>query len=233
MSALLSAIAASRRRSSTNIKTSLVAWWSLNEASGNRSDSHGANTLSNIGTAIGGAAGRIGNASNHVFVSGSWLGAAFNGISSGDFTAGAWVNFNTVTSFAGLMSQDNNSGTNRHWAIRTNGSNQWGFYVLNSAVTLHQATATAAATAGVWQFVVARKMGAEIAIFIDSVKQALTGVFSGAAQTAASDLRLGAYGGGGMINARIDEAFVFSRALSDAEIATLYNGGAGLAYASL
>jgi len=78
--------------------TGLVAWWSLDEASGNRADSHGGNTLTDNNT-VGYAAGKVGNAADFESGDSEYLlcTPASAVPAAAGWTLGAWVRWETVT----------------------------------------------------------------------------------------------------------------------------------------
>src|SRR3990167_7395409 len=79
--------------------TGLISWWSLDEASGQRNDSHGSNHLTDNNTVLS-AAGKVGNAADFEKSNSEFLSIADNpNLSTGDidFTIAIWVKPETAS----------------------------------------------------------------------------------------------------------------------------------------
>ncbi len=215
---------------------SLVAYWSLEEASGSRADATGrGNTLLETGTP-GNAAGTVGNAAN---LDGSnYLSLATNAdISPGDtdFTWACWLR--SDVSLAG-----GNFDVFGKWA----GSGQLEYDLFAAVGVLNFLVSTTgsdfpgiASTFGVlaattWYFVVAwhDSVGNTLNICVndgavDSVAHS-AGVFQGSA-----DLLLAKSNFVSSFDGRLDEVLLYHRVLTAAEITWYYNAGAGRSYAEV
>jgi hypothetical protein len=80
-------------------KTGLISWWSLDETSGTRADSHGTNDLTDVNT-VGYASGKISNAGDFEADNNESLYIASNSdVTTGniDFTFCGWVYFESLT----------------------------------------------------------------------------------------------------------------------------------------
>jgi uncharacterized repeat protein (TIGR01451 family) len=164
-------------------------------------------------------------------------------VSAGDFTVDAWVKFNslthppgTVTGPAGDMSivdKMSAAGLNQDgWLLSKQDNNRFWFCLGGGGAngcgggpsTLVQSATVA--TTGVWYHVTAVKTSSTISIYVNGVKETTTslGPFT---DTHAASLKIGASAReGSYLNGLVDEAEVFNRALSDVEIATIYNASA-------
>jgi hypothetical protein len=104
-----------------DLTTGLVAWYSLNETSGNRADSHtGSYTLTQAGT-VGSTTGRVGNAANFANNNANRLSSSNSIFNRGDtdFYIAGWVRFTGVTSNEKtVLSKWNFDSTNRGYVLR-------------------------------------------------------------------------------------------------------------------
>jgi hypothetical protein len=162
-------------------------------------------------------------------------------VSSGDFTIDAWVNFNVLShppganngapagdmSIIDKMSQGgvNTDGwrllkqnDNRFWFCLGAGSNQCG----NPAYTLFSQTQ---AVTGQWYHVAVVKTYGSFSIYVNGVLED-TRALPGFVDSNSADLLIGANAlEWARLNGLVDEVELFSRALSGAEIQSVYNAG--------
>lgn len=209
--------------------TGLSSWWSLDETSGNRADSHGAITLTDNNT-VGYAAGKVSNAADYEESADEYLGHA-TGITLADNTAwsiGCWVNAESWVNpkywcIMGAVSQylyaQNDSGTTS-MRVRMGGG------VL---------TYTTALSLSTWYFVVATCDGSATA----TIRVYINGSEIGSGQTIANstmtvlDVGRILQDGNYTMDGLIDEAFVYTAELSADNVTWLYNSGSGRSYADL
>ncbi|MCX6619389.1 MAG: LamG domain-containing protein, partial [Acidobacteria bacterium] len=164
-------------------------------------------------------------------------------VSAGDFTVDTWVKFNSLTHPPGsvtgpagdmsIMDKMSATGINQDgWRLFKQDNNHFWFCLGGGGAngcgggpsTLVQSATVA--TTGVWYHVTAVKTSSTISIYVNGVKETTTslGPFT---DTHAASLKIGASAAeGSYLNGLVDEAEVFNRALSDAEIATIYNASA-------
>jgi uncharacterized delta-60 repeat protein len=147
---------------------------------------------------------------------------------STDFTVQVWVNFNGDPSTREQTLFEKFSGaTGPGWTVTKLAGNQFQFYSNPSGVI----TSTARSVAGgVWHQVLARRSGTQFDLFLDGVRIA-TGTDPDPVADTSMPLLLGKRndqdGRNFAVDGRLDEAAIWGRALSNAEVAALYNGGAG------
>lgn len=151
-----------------------------------------------------------------------------SGTTNTSATIGGWVFFNSLAPNMSFMEK----GTGKVWGLYLGtGSNidkmEWQAY-LNSGYRL--VASNNVMTTGTWYHVVGRINAAtnEMALFINGVKQNQT--YSPSSNTAISTdtapLEVGAsLSSGDFLNGNLEDIFVFNRALSDTEIASIYNSG--------
>src|SRR5678816_4549644 len=104
-----------------SLLTNLVSYWKLDEASGNRADAHGANTLTDSASGVPSTTGVISNGAG--LFSGNtprFLSHADNSdLSTGDidWTFSAWVKFNTIGVVNIVIGKDGSSSGEREYMI--------------------------------------------------------------------------------------------------------------------
>jgi hypothetical protein len=216
----------------------LSSYWSLGEASGNRADSKGSNTLtSNNG--VTSTTGKVGNAASFAMASTQYLSAAHaSSLSPGNtsYTYAGWFRFTTISSVQRLVSK---SGTSkREYEFYLNADNKVYFDVYDGTTngTSRQATSAGALSATTWYFIVFGYNATTNKIYIqvnNGTEDTVTPSFTPGTNNAAwglgarSQLDPGQY-----FNGDCDELGLWSRVLTAGERTTLYNGGAGLGIAS-
>ena len=223
--------------------TNLVAWWSLDEASGNRNDSHGVNHLT-PGGLLSYATGKVGNAADFEGSTTDYLTIADNAaMRTGDidWTYCLWVKAETLLGvgvYAGLVSRDPQSN-NREMHIIYNGDvGRFFVQIFTAASTAAgrvQADSLGQPSVGVWYFIVVwHDAGADTLCIqvnggaVDSAAESATvGPAKAVATEFGTDVRAtqGRYWDG-----LIDEVGFWKRKLNEREIQWLYNGGNGRAY---
>ncbi len=213
--------------------TSLISYWKLEEASGNRVDSHGSNTLSPNGTP-GNAAGKIGNALALATASSQYLNIADNAtlsVASTSFTFTGWIYL--ASDMVGAILSKDNEGLDREYLMyrHTDGNVYWEVFDSGGATYARALVAGPALTT--WAFFAAW--------FDASTSKVSLSINNGAANTSGGtvtpwdgteDFRIGAHAGATPIyfDGRIDEVGYWKRVLTANERTMLYNGGTGMQY---
>ena len=195
----------------TTIGNGLIAYWSFDETSGTSVADRSGN--GNTGTLTGGASFTTGKINNGVNLngSGSWVNIP-NKTLTGNFTLAGWVNLTgTINSADALIGQE---GTGQCIDFS---SGKIRFYTGSS--TAVQATQTL--SAGNWKHFTIRRSGSTISIYIDGVLNA-SGTYSGSFIPKA----IGRGNAGTNTGGKIDEVYLYNRALSATEITNLFGGTA-------
>jgi hypothetical protein len=218
---------------SAGLRTSLVAYWKLDEASGNRADSAGANTLTDTNTVLA-ATGKVGNGADFELDTSEALTITDNAaLSTGDiaFAVALWMKAETLSGSMNLLAKYAGAGQAEYalqtfdgslfWSVSIDGTN---FVTVSSSVTL---------STGVWYYVVgwhdptANTINVQVNNgAVDSVAHA-TGIRDGTGTFALG--RLGS-AASGYYDGMLDEVGVWKKLLSAAERTALYNNGLGLTY---
>jgi hypothetical protein len=224
-----------------SLTDSLSAYWKLDEASGTREDSHGANDLTDNNT-VGSTTGKLNTAGSFIAANSEYLSIADNATLSFDpatpFTFSAWVYLQSKVVDRTIGGSWNFAGADRSFIVYyQSSSDRFRFEISadgsTSGVSINADSLGSPAT-GTWYFVVAWHdyLGGFIAIQVNNgtVDQAS---WLGGTRNTASPFILGANGTGtgAFWNGRIDEVgYWVGDILTASERTQLYNGGAGLAY---
>jgi len=202
----------------------LLAHWKLNETSGNRADSSGnGHTMVEAVDGVGYAAGKLGNSALFGGPD-SYLTSDLSLHDRTAFTLAAWHYVESVgDNVQGLILGAGQAGG--HYCFLSNlGATIYGF-LDGSQIALYPSPAE-----GVWVFVAMRYDGTRHKLFVDA--QSSEGSFSGPVPVALPVTIGGDSGNLDPYVGRVDSASVWGRALTDAEIAALYNSGDGLDFES-
>ena len=215
--------------------TNLVSYWKLDEASGNAADSVGSNTLTNNNT-ITYAAAKINNGAS-LNGSNQYFNSAAAGLQiTGDLTYAMWVKptvqlnrlsllntYATAGNGLGVITtlEDISGVLKMRFANYISGSNK-------------DYTSTATVASGSWSHIafVYHASAGQVEFYVngtslDSPTGFPTSITSVSSMIFGNDGNLGT---GNWYLGMVDEVGIWSRALTSTEIASLYNGGAGLAY---
>jgi len=218
---------------SSTLLDGLVSWWSMDETSGSRADSHGSNTLTD-NNAVSYTAGKQGNAATGCSAANFFYNASSDFAFSSSFTCCLWFYSGTLQSNTGIISkgQDNSGGSFTLWQS----SNALRIQVKNTANGSNDAVWSPAISANTWYFVrfyydaAANRIGLSI-----NNGTAVTTAFSGTFGVSnVKRLVIGCYGStGGFAShatAKIDETAFWSRILTTDETAELFASGSGMGY---
>lgn len=219
---------------------SLVSYWALDEASGNRADSHGSNTLTDNNT-VGSATGKINTAADVERSASEYLSCASNSeLQTGDidFTLAAWVNLESSQDMI-IIGKDTDSPANSRdytldYAEISPGVFRFRFYI-NGGAGGAIAVSSLALSTSTWYYVLGWHDAAGNTVNVQvnngSPNSAATGGAS--PNVSSAEFRVGArqYSGfQGYWDGLIDEAALWKRLLTSDERTSLYNSGSGFAY---
>lgn len=225
------------KASGNTLTNLLVSHWDMDEASGTRADSLGANDLTDNNTVTQGA-GKIGNSADFVAVNSEFLSVADN--ASLDFTTvfslQAWIMGTPVTANACIAAKWNYM-TDGGWAIQLDAGTGLTIFVAASAADAGDNWLRYEAAGfldNTWHHLVVTFNNGAIIVYIDGNtvdSSASAGVIPSSLRNSAADLRLGNFQGLGRYwQGRQDEVAIWNRTITASEVTSLYNGGAGLAY---
>lgn len=217
--------------------TNLSAYWTMEESSGTRLDSHHSNNLTDNNT-VTQKAGIIGNAGEFKSASSEYLSVSDNAdLSAGDidFSAAFHVYFDSTTAAMTLFAKgtaDTVAGLEYRLNYETSSSRF--VWLVSNGTTSKSVTANAygSAPSATWihVYVWHDSVGDLIGIRINDTSQNTT-ADSGGSQDTTGEFRIGRSAAGGSYhNGRIDAFGFWRRILSSQEITAHYNGGSGLDY---
>lgn len=207
----------------------LISYWKLDESSGNAADSVASNTGTN--TSVSYSSGKINN------------GADFNGTSS-ELNFGSDSSLDDLTAFSiSVWLKPTTFSGSRYFLGKTKkyatiyGNGQFRYQIEHGTTEADTYTNTGALTFGSWNHVVVTYSQAgdrKIRIYING-SEASYGAQTASAGTLQSDASYNFYAAS--INnlsswyyGSMDELGIWGRAISSAEVTSLYNGGSGLPY---
>lgn len=221
-----------RYAASSTLLDGLVSWWSLDEASGTRVDSHGSNDLTDVNT-VGSAAGKVGTAADMEAANNEQLNGSDTSLDFGATggTLAVWINPETVASHPGCLIYDGGDPQSPTLGFYTHSNGTISCRMTNSAGAKQDAnSAVGAISVGAWALIVCRYIpansGAEINLTING-GATFTRAFTGAVRSGGNVI-LGSLLG--TFDGLVDEAAWWSRPLTADEITELYNSGNGIGY---
>ena len=215
----------------------LVAYWKMDEATGDALDINGNNLTSytynilNEVPALGSAAGKINTARDfEADTQQNLRRLSGDDLSTGnDFTFSLWVNAESLTTYRGIIGK---SGANQEFSLYYypgGGYFNWSIWSGVYSVPLNNFTTI---TVGNWYHIVCWSTSTQIGIAINDGTPATYDHPYGLAQAAPLEtFAIGSYGISSFYwDGQIDEVGFWKRALTTEERAALYNNGNGLAY---
>ncbi|HXG46252.1 MAG TPA: phage BR0599 family protein [Methylomirabilota bacterium] len=203
----------------------LISHWKLNEASGTRADSHGANPLSAGAGGVSSGPGKIGNAAR---MAGTELFSNSDFHATSSFAIAGWVKFDdaTVGTVAGYGVA---AGGFREWAVEFNGVNLTFSLSANGSTWAATLTSGIAIKPGRWHFFAAWWDHAAKVMYLSVDAEAPVYLsYTGSIANAAASFRLGK--GDAAPLGYIDSVSFFRRTLTTADVDALWNSGAGRDY---
>jgi hypothetical protein len=209
----------------TTTSSAAIAQWHMNEASWNGTSGE---VVDSAGNYDGTAQGNATTASGHLNNAGTFDGASDyvsipNDVLdlSGDFTVSMWINLSSTAGTNPRTFAMVDSGNSLNLQLGYTSTNTYPFIRVNgSSVNATQSLGT-----GSWKHVVYKMEGGTRTVYINNTE------YSTSAGGPSADTTFSAIGAGGDVtwstNGLIDEVQVYSEALSDSEVSTLYNSGSG------
>ena len=216
----------------------LVSYWSLEEASGVRSDAYGTNPLTDNNT-VTQAAGKVGSAGQFTAANSEYLSVASAALEAGDidFHLTAWIYLDTEPAEAVVVSKWTSANNNEFTLEYLSSVDRMRAVVGNgSSSNTQDSNAFGAMSTATWYFV---------EMWHDAANNVLGVAVNGTGNTVATTIQpvvvsgaqfvIGSRSGGGSryFDGRIDEVGYWKRMLTAAERAYLYNAGAGRSFAEI
>lgn len=223
----------------SSLLTDLISYWTLDEASGTRFDSHGSNDLTDNNT-VTSAAGKLGDAAQFTVANGEYLSVADN----------ASLDLTTAMTLAGWVYADSliSAYIASKWDYGTNGA--WGFkmqsgplqaYITDSLgdVGSNVGEGSTSLSVSTWYHVALVYDGTQtgnanrLKLYVNGAAETVSfsGAIAASLQNSSADLRLGRLGAVDQNwDGRMDEFGLWGRALSEDEVDELYGSGTPPAY---
>jgi hypothetical protein len=216
----------------------LIAFWELDEASGDALDAHGSLHLTETSGAIGAAAGKVGGCRDFEADDTEYFEIADSEeVSFGDdpLSLSLWVNFEVVSGFSFVAGQWNwGGGTGNAYVLWRNGTSL-NFTVSHDGAGL-SATVSQSVSAGVWYFVdvwhdpAANQIGMSLNAGAATTASHSTGIHDSSRPFALG----GSVGAASAyLDGLLDQVGLWGRVKTDDERTDLYNGGNGRSYSYL
>lgn len=226
---------------SVNLLDGLVGWWTLNETSGNRFDSHGSQTMIAVNTP-GYTTGKQGNAMACLNANAENIYSSLHFTLYPDFTTnglsmGGWIRPSVWSSSNGYFGLDSGSSVFKVTQAYAQGDARALFYDSTRTYEQIDTYPVEPLTLNTWShvmFIANPADGGSISLVVDGVWYTETATTDGKAVPQSGNLLyIGRTNNTQAPSCDYDEFCLYNRALGAAEIAALINGGAGLAYGDL
>ncbi len=213
-----------------SLADNLVAYWTMDDASGNMTDAHGDLDGIPAGTPVYSQAGLIGT-SIEFDGSSEYFAVPDNDAwdMPSDFTMSAWVLFDTFDApNKAIIGRSDSATSGMYWAVESGANIRFRDRINGEAVDYSESWTPALAT---WYHVVITRIGS-------SFKHYINGTLLGSGITDTSDmyvrnqpLEIGLSTDNNYFwEGRLDEIGFWSRGFDQDDITALYNDGAGVAY---
>lgn len=212
--------------------SSLKAYWRLDEASGTRNDTKGANHLTDNNTVTSGT-GKISNAADCEIDNNEYLSISDNAdLSLGadtDFTIFCWVKPESFAGYGGIVSKGNPSAVATfEYTVDLDPSGYFRFYVGNgSSFGIVDTSSLGAVSAGTWYSIAAWHSSADDKVYISRDNGTpISATWAGGTRDGGDVFCIGSEGGiASFFDGLIDEVLFTKRLLTTDERTALYNSG--------
>jgi len=219
-----------------SLLTDLVAWWSLDEASGTRVNAHnpGTHDLTDNNT-VGQTTGVVGNAASFVLANSEYLSLAHHAdfvIADTPVTYAGWAWVGPASNQGGILGVKGNPAA---------AGGEWGVYYLagpnllarvrNAANSATVSTANVSISNSAWLFFIFEHDPTNDVITLEVNRGTpVTAAITGGVFSASNTMQFGARLPSLYLNGYMDETTFWRRLLTTEEKNRLYNSGAGMAY---
>lgn len=209
--------------------TNLIAWWTLNETSGNRADSHtGEHTAADNNT-VTYDTGKISNAAKFTRTNSEYLLVTDHDDFdvTGAFSIGCWVKSSAAAanSDTAIFTKGDGAAYGIHFAGTAGANDHKIYFVINAGI---RATGTTVFNDNTWHFIIVVYNLTTAKIYVDNSEDG-TGNYSSAVTATADNLTVGKRAAQ-YYDGLCDELFMYSKALDADERTWLYNSGDGRTY---
>lgn len=215
------------------LTTNLISYYKLEDTT----DFWSTNNLTNNGSTPFNA-GKVNNAADFgVSNTTKYLNSTINtGINGGSISLEAWVNITTAPAMNGrytIITNGNAINQVDYYLFYqdTGGIKQLQFMRNKGGVAADTITVNTSLNAGTWYHVVGTYNGTTLTLYLNNVLQGTTAASGNGTSGIFNEIGVGIIPNGGtpssFLSGLVDEAGIWSKALSTTEISDLYNGGVG------
>lgn len=215
----------------------LIAWWSLEESSGTRADSHGDHDLTDV-NGVGVTTGKVGNGADFVAANAERLSHADDAdLRRGQaMTVALWFKADALTGEHALYWKGGNPNAQREFVITIQGTT--GLQLRAVVATPQALDLVMELSVDTWYFVVAEvevtATETVLRLLVNDTDSATTSQGATTIFNSTDGLGVGDRPGGNRaFDGVIDEVAVWSRILTTQEKSDLWNGGNGVSYADI
>jgi hypothetical protein len=220
-----------------SLLTDLVAWWSLDEASGTRVNAHnpGTHDLTDVNT-VGSTTGVVGGAASFVAANSERLTSASHAdlvMGNRDFSIAGWAKFtNSSNSNAAIVGKGVPTTALNGWVVQRVGTTEAvRLTARNSNDTANVSTASVSITYDTLFFFIGQYTANVLSFEVNRGTPVTIALTGGSFASDADDLSMGGgTNGGNLLNGADDEVLIAHRIWTTDEKDRLYNSGAGMAY---
>lgn len=220
--------------SATDLLAGLSCHYRLDEASGERKDSHSTKHLTDVNT-TGQAAGKIGNAADFTPATNNYLKHADDAaheITQPGWSSAFWVFLDAKSAVYVIVSKADFTDDN-WYVLYDNAADKFKFFarIGGGVFVLHSLTPV---STGTWYFIVCRHddVGDIIDMSINNGTPE-SAAAAGGLSVNTNEFRVGRLGNvspADTVDGRVDSLSIWQRLLTNAEVSALYNSGTGLDY---
>lgn len=206
------------------LTTSLISYYKLDD----ETDFYGSNNLTNVGSAMF-VAGKVGNCVN-LDGSTQYLKNATNyGIDGGSISIAAWVYLAANSSdYQAFTHASNNTSDIDEWFLYRGATTQLEYERLKGGISDDRFNATVTLSTSTWYHIVLTYNGTTLEGWKNGASQGTVASSGNGSADRGIGLWIGADRANATLwNGRIDELGIWSKKLSNTEIADLYNAGNG------
>jgi hypothetical protein len=219
-----------------DLTNSIVSWWKLEEASGNRVDTPGTVDITSD-PGPGQAAAKVNNGADFESGSSHFLESSSDpsalDFADADFTIAGWVNLESVGALRSILTKWNETGDQRQYRlIYDHTGTTFKFQVSSDGTAIASVSSSITPSTATWYFLVAwhDATANTINITVNNGSPNSTS-HSGGCFNSTADVMMGAGDGAvDFFDGLIDEVGVWSRVLTAGERTVLYNNGTGITY---
>jgi hypothetical protein len=214
--------------------TNMVGWWSMDETSGNRADSHSNGLTLTDNNTVTYEAGKVSNAAVFTAANYEYLNRASSSalqMGTSDITLCTWVKFTSTASSQMIVGKDDITSGTREFKLFISGATLT-FYVFDTTTGYDAVAWSSTSTTSTWYFVCGwtEKSASKIYISVNAGTPVSANLTASRNGSGTGVFQIGGHANTYNLSGSIDETVYYKRTLTTDEIAWLYNSGSGRNY---